>query len=176
MLTAVENHYGPGRPYPTPHYGAVPNLLAPCPMTPLPAAAMSAAEFVRPHPKTAGRYNNNNNNGASLRGCNGLSSPRTKYSSIEQNGPVNLAVSPHQTQAPSDGRQKSPQSAFSDPVTSSTASQQSQSEQEAIHRSIASLYGPPKLPFCPSGVNGQNVATYQLNFSNMYSRAANVYG
>lgn len=223
MLTAVEN-FAPGRPYPTSHhYGAVPNLLAHCPMTPLPtlnsaaAVAMSAAEFARPHPKTTSRYNSNSQ---SLRGCNGISSPRSKYSTIEQSGPVNL--SPHQSSAspsgPAPGRsiqvsfdisamntemsknggcpgqtaqasatlssspslsspdarqQKSPQSAFIDPLTSSNQTQshpqqQSHSEQDAIQRSLASLYG-SKLPFCPTPVSAP--AAYQLNFSNMYNRA-----
>lgn len=55
MLSAVENHMGPGRPYfagPT-----FPQLLQPVPQVQIPtglpgaAVAMQAAEFVRPHPK-----------------------------------------------------------------------------------------------------------------------------
>lgn len=240
MLTAVEHHFGPGRPYPTSHYGAVSNLLIPCPMTPLPtlnsatAVAMSAAEFARPHPKTAGRYNTSQ---ASLRDDKAygmdtasfhLRSPSIlrhihqsslppqsstgrgplkgdmngdcrseRRASIEQNGPVNLATSTASSTAaacatalasslaiPSSDtrRHNSPQSAFCDPVTNGAISlsqqqAQSHSEQEAIHRSIASLYGPPKMQFCPppvsAGVNGPNA--YQLNFPNMYSRTS-VYG
>lgn len=60
MLSAVENHFGPGRPYASTahHYGsqAGTNLLAaPCPIVALPSAAtvaMSPNEFARPHPKT----------------------------------------------------------------------------------------------------------------------------
>lgn len=172
MLTAVENHFGPGRPYSTLHYGAVTNLLPPCPMTPLPTLnsatpmAMSPAEFARPHPKTASRMNGIQ----SLRACNGISSPRSKYSSIDQSGPVNLAMAAHHPISSPDARRKSPQSAFNDPVTSN--SEPSHSDQDAIHRSIASLYG---TPFCPTpvsaGVNSQSVAAYQMNFSNMYGRA-----
>lgn len=59
MLSAVENHFGPNRPYATAshHYASASgsNLLtAPCPIDALPAA-MSAAEFARPHPKTTSR-------------------------------------------------------------------------------------------------------------------------
>ncbi len=55
MLSAVESHFGPGRAYS--HFAgpAVPSLLQNCPITTLPVlsstAAMSAAEFARPHPK-----------------------------------------------------------------------------------------------------------------------------
>lgn len=232
MLTAVENHFGPGRPYPTSHYGAV---LAPCPMTPLPtlnsatAVAMSAAEFARPHPKTTSRYNTSqallrdeksapytvDTSSFHLRSPSILrhmhpstlpsSAGRTslkaelngdclseRRASLEQNGPVNLATSSAQSTASSaaaspslsapspESRRKSPQSAFSDPVTNGSSAlnhqqAQSHSEQDAIHRSIASLYGPPKLPFCPppvSSVNSQNVAAaYQLSFSSIYNRA-----
>lgn len=62
MLSAVENHFGPGRSYATgaSHYsssgstagiGANNNLIAtPCPIIALPPP-MSATEFARPHPK-----------------------------------------------------------------------------------------------------------------------------
>lgn len=54
MSSAVESHFGPGRPsYGAHHYGtiAVPSASLPA----IGSVAMSAAEFVRPHPKTSNR-------------------------------------------------------------------------------------------------------------------------
>ena len=65
ILSAVESHFGPGRPYPHHFIGsvsasvagsAIPSLLpTACPIPPAglssAVAAMSAAEFARPHPK-----------------------------------------------------------------------------------------------------------------------------
>lgn len=50
MLSAVENHYGggPGRPYQHHFGGGQPGASLQMPTT---SAAMSAAEFARPHPK-----------------------------------------------------------------------------------------------------------------------------
>lgn len=236
MLTAVENHFGPGRPYSTSHYGPVSNILAPCPMTPLPTmnsatAVANMAEFVRPHPKTvtAGRYNglpaplrNDKSGGgysietaasfhirapsllrhmqthpsalsSSTAGCASMKSDgncdnRTdRHTSLDQNGPVDLATSTSVSTSISalapESRRKSPTLNYNEQTTNASTtmnqqSAQSQSEQEAIHRSIASLYGPPKLPFCPpsASMNGSNVAAaYQLSLSNIYNRA-NVYG
>ncbi|KAG4079021.1 hypothetical protein HA402_001676 [Bradysia odoriphaga] len=153
MLSAVESHFGPGRAY-SHHFAgpAVPSLLPHCPISTLPvlsstAAAMSAAEFARPHPKP--RYSN-----GPIR--NGLTSPRSKYS--EQTGPVNLAVSQQQT------------STTLSLADTSISVPQTQSNIEPVSPSISNLYGPPKLPYCPPQVTGAHVYP-SLNYPSLYARS-----
>lgn len=102
---------------------------------------MSAAEFARPHPKP--RYQQNG-----IR--NGLSSPRSKYST-EQNLPVNLAVGSSSTIT-----------TIKDEPTNL------QTKQDVISQS-ASLYS-QRLPY---GANGPSVANnYQpIDFNSLYGRA-----
>lgn len=163
MLSAVENHLGPGRPYyagPSLSHlvppSAVPQVQIP---TGLPNSAMSATEFVRPHPKIK---------------CNAppsLSPTRSKYAT-EQNGPVNLAVgpssnSPNSVPSPSNsispkdersphdignGSQPSPKEAFSPsrlPYPTSpaaltgAASMYQQALNYSLYRGGYPLYPPP---------------------------------
>lgn len=57
MSSAVESHFGPGRPYGTHHYGSLAVPAAPLPVIgSVAGVGMSAAEFARPHPKTSTRY------------------------------------------------------------------------------------------------------------------------
>ena len=204
MLSAVENHFGPGRPYATHPYGTGPNLLAPCPMP-----ALSSAEFVRPHPKPSNRFvpspggsgwivdgdyhnfhhHSRYNGGPPLRGCNGISSPRSKYSLADQNGPVNLAVTSQQSQSvsqqsltattgvsrqsPQSSKQSS-QSSFNEPTSGQGGghTQQSQSDQDAMHHSLAaSLYGSGKMSY-PQASNGASVAAalQALSYPSLYTR------
>lgn len=139
MLSAVENQFGPGRAYSHPFAGPS-NLLQPCP---LPTSAMSAAEFARPHPKP--RYQQNG-----IR--NGLSSPRSKYST-EQNLPVNLAVG---------SSSSSTISTIKDEPTNL------QTKQDVITQS-ANIYS-QRLPY---GATGPSVANnYQtIDFNSLYGRA-----
>lgn len=133
-----------------------------------------------------------------MRGCNGISSSsRGKYSQIDQSSPVNLAVSSQMSTVassigvgmPQNHKQQSSSASVmssSSPSVSASASsllgdvstasmksqQHSQSEQDAIHNSIASLYAPPKLQY-----SAEAVAAYQqFNYSNLYGRPASIYG
>lgn len=100
---------------------------------------MSAAEFARPHPKP--RYQQNG-----IR--NGLSSPRSKYST-EQNLPVNLAVGSSST-------------------ISTIKDEPTNLKQDVISQS-ANIYS-QRLPY---GATGPSVANnYQtIDFNSLYGRA-----
>lgn len=111
---------------------------------------MSAAEFARPHPKP--RYQQNG-----LR--NGLSSPRSKYST-EQNVAVNLAVGSSSTISS---------------IKDERIEQQPtnlQTKQDVISQST-SLYS-QRIPYGATGPNVTN--NYQtIDFNTLYGRAG-MYG
>lgn len=141
MLSAVENQFGSGRAYSNPFAGPS-NLLQPCPLPTLSnlnTSAMSAAEFARPHPKP--RYQQNG-----IR--NGLSSPRSKYST-EQNLPVNLAVG-------------------SSAATISTIKDEPTNLQQQTKQDVIPSYS-QRLPY---GATGHSVANnYQtIDFNSLYGR------